>query len=79
MRNHSFEVSEIFKSVFYQSILRTVQLIKCYLESSISKLNNSQVVVERKQSPRVFCKKGVLGNFAKFTGKHQTPVSESLF
>ena len=29
-----------------------------------------------KQQPEVFCKKGVLRNFAKFTGKHQR---QSLF
>ena len=27
----------------------------------------------QKQSPEVFCKKGVLRNFAKFTGKHLYP------
>ena len=31
----------------------------------------------QKQTPEVFCKKGVLRNFAKFTGK--TPVPETLF
>ena len=30
----------------------------------------------QKQSPEVFCKKGVLKNFAKFTGKH---LCQSLF
>ena len=29
-----------------------------------------------KQQPEVFCKKGVLRNFAKFTGKH---LRQSLF
>ena len=31
---------------------------------------------ERNNRPEVFCKKGVLGNFAKFTGKH---LCQSLF
>ena len=30
----------------------------------------------QKQPPEVFCKKGVLGNFTKFTGKH---LCQSLF
>ena len=30
----------------------------------------------RSSRPEVFCKKGVLGNFAKFTGKH---LCQSLF
>ena len=29
----------------------------------------------QKQPPEVFCKKGVLRNFAKFTGKHLCQVS----
>ena len=31
---------------------------------------------DRSSCPEVFCKKGVLGNFAKFTGKH---LCQSLF
>ena len=34
-------------------------------------------VLLQKQPPEVFCKKGVLRNFPKFTGKK--PVIESLF
>ena len=30
----------------------------------------SGCVFTQKQPPEVFCKKGVFGNFAKFTGKH---------
>ena len=39
---------------------------------------NASVEVERNISsrPEVLCKKGVLRNFAKFTGKH---LSQSLF
>ena len=35
-----------------------------------------KVVKYRSSYPEVFCKKGVLGNFAKFTGKH---LWQSLF
>ena len=34
------------------------------------------VVLLQKQPPEVFCEKGVLRNFAKFTGKH---LRQSLF
>ena len=34
------------------------------------------MVTYRSSGPEVFCKKGVLSDFAKFTGK--TPVPESL-
>ena len=33
-------------------------------------------MIYRSSRPEVFCKKGVLGNFAKFTGKH---LCQSLF
>ena len=36
----------------------------------------SKTLKELKQPPEVFCKKGVLRNFAKFTGKH---LCQSLF
>ena len=36
----------------------------------------SETVVQRSSSPEVFCAKGVLKNFAKFTGKH---LCRSLF
>ena len=32
----------------------------------------------QKQPPQVFCKKGVLTNFAKFLGKHQAPPATLL-
>ena len=34
------------------------------------------VEIIRSSRPKVFCKKGVLSNFAKFTGKH---LCQSLF
>ena len=38
--------------------------------------SNHTLTMERSSCPEVFCKKGVLRNFAKFTGKHQC---QSLF
>ena len=46
--------------------------VKYVLKTSCLKKNNKF----QKQSPRVFFKKGVLRNFAKFTGKY---LSQSLF
>ena len=39
-------------------------------------INNYQNKTARSSRPEVFCKKGVLRNFAKFTGKH---LCQSLF
>ena len=39
-------------------------------------LNVLQYIKIRSSRPEVFCKKGVLRNFAKFTGKH---LCQSLF
>ena len=36
----------------------------------------SKIILCQKQPPEVFCKKGVLRNFSKFTGKH---LCQSLF
>ena len=41
-----------------------------------SKLTNDVKETDRSSRPEVFCKKGVLRNFAKFTGKH---LCQSLF
>ena len=38
--------------------------------------NRSEAYLEKQSHPKVFCKKGVLENFAKFTGKH---LCQSLF
>ena len=43
---------------------------------SIPEIGKIAVLLNHKQSPRVLCKKGVLRNFAKFTGKN---LSQSLF
>ena len=35
----------------------------------LQRINNKKVTKRRRRSPEMFCKKGVLKNFAKFTGK----------
>ena len=39
-------------------------------------MESNDIGLYQKQSPEVFCKKGVLKNFAKFTGKN---LYQSLF
>ena len=53
---------------------RTPQLLSCITHTLIFQKNND--VWFRSSRPAVFCKKVVLGNFAKFTGKH---LCQSLF
>ena len=59
--------------------------VKSYLDSSVimfcltpsrSLLVQNQQFNQQKQPPEVFCKKGVLRNFASFTGRHRC---QSLF
>ena len=53
------------------------QQIKCLLEKSLFPLMEISRLFKNKSSlPDVFCEKGVLRNFAKFTGKH---LCQSLF
>ena len=48
-----------------------------YLNQAILKLNHTGLYISiHKHPPEVFCKKGALKNFAKFTGKH---LCQSLF
>ena len=42
----------------------------------LQRINNKKVIKRRSSRPAVFCKKGVIRNFAKFTGKH---LCQSLF
>ena len=42
----------------------------------LQRVNNKKATKRRSSSPEVFCKKGVLRTFAKFTGKQQW---QSLF
>ena len=48
----------------------------CRVSVFTSSTTGSQVCLNQKQPPEVFSKKGVLKNFAKFTGKH---LCQSLF
>ena len=61
------------------NILRTASLGSNFTGSYVKK-ERTQASVDKeilqKQPPDVFCKKGVLRNFAKFTGKH---LCQSLF
>ena len=61
------------------NILRTASLGSNFTGSYVKK-ECTQASVDKeilqKQPPDVFCKKGVLRNFAKFTGKH---LCQSLF
>ena len=54
----------MFSWIFYDEILTNVNQ-NDPLQSDYEKLQN------RSSRPEVFGKKGVLRNFAKFTGKHQ--------
>ena len=42
----------------------------------LQRINNRKVAKRRSRRPAVFCKKGVVRNFAKFTGKQ---LCQSLF
>ena len=42
------------------------------------KRNETWKALIQKQPPEVFCKKGILRNFAKFTGKHMCQKKETL-
>ena len=42
----------------------------------LQRINNKKVIKRRRSRPEVFCKNGVVRNFAKFTGKQ---LYQSLF
>ena len=48
--------------------------VKYFLRTIMVIITTTNII--QKQPPQVFCKKGVLRNFAKFTGKH---LCQSLF
>ena len=55
----------------------TIPLIQFMMEYSKDAIPFLDILIKRKSSPpEVFCKKGVLRNFAKFIGKH---LCQSLF
>ena len=38
-------------------------------KSNLQRINNKKIIKRRRSRPEVFCKKGVVRNVAKFTGK----------
>ena len=54
----------------------SVLLVKTVFRHRKLKTYNTNNTNERSSRPEVFCKKGILRNFAKFTGKH---LCQSLF
>ena len=73
------EYCEIFKSTYFEEHLR-IAASKTWkikvLRTSVLLSWNYLSKYFRNNRPEVFCKKGVLRNFAKFTGKH---LCQSLF
>ena len=59
---------KVFLKVAVPLILLTSKIIYCKISKFVQKYRSSR--------PEVFCKKGVLGNFTKFAGKH---LYQSLF
>ena len=63
-----------FKKLFFQNVLAFIDL---FIDTIISVISSTQIACDvmcvqyvQKQPPEVFFKKGVLKNFANFTGKH---------
>ena len=67
-----FDVSHTFVIHFNKSYFQCSFQIYVNYES-VTKCNNKR---NRSSHPELFCKKGVLGSFTKFTGKH---LSQSVF
>ena len=59
-----------------QKLRRIIQSLQILFSVSAKRLFFSQNVSVRSGCPEVFCKRVVLKNFAKFTGKH---LCESVF
>ena len=53
-------------------MIRSKKLLKAIIKSNL----DCNCISKQKQSLEVFCKKGALRNFAKFTGKH---LCQSIF
>ena len=60
--------------LFITSIYENVKIV--FIKVPLWLINKQNAFRDRSNSPEVFCKKGVLRNFAKFTGKH---VCQSFF
>ena len=64
------------EKVLQQFLWAPINDTKKHLDPALHYLRNKslhqkcQLLTVQKQPPEVFCKKGVLRNFAKFTGKH---------
>ena len=50
-----------------------------YMKNETLKMLKKSVLSFRSSRPEVFCKKGLLWSFAKFTGKHLCPFLRTLF
>ena len=59
-----------------ENLIKFVQDFKTTMEFSNSDSNTDKVKMYRSSHPEMFCKKGILKNFAKFTGKN---LCRSLF
>ena len=71
--------SKKYEYIFYRipsSWLQTIQYICVYRQKTHLILPVLILDEDRSSRPEVFCKKGVLRNFGKFTGKH---LCQSLF
>ena len=72
------------KKLFFQNVLAFIDL---FIDTIISVISSTQIACDvmcvqyvQKQPPEVFFKKGVLINFAGFTGKHRfVPVKLAKF
>ena len=62
--------------VFRHFLLYVFETMLCFLFPKSFNANSTVFLVFRSSLPEVFCKKGVLRNFTKFTGKHKC---QSLF
>ena len=54
-------------------MIRSKKLLRAIIKSNL----DCNCISKQKQSLEVFCKKGALRNFAKFTGKHLCEISEN--
>ena len=74
------ELKSNFWELFEWSSVIRKQPIKLYLKKKFYQVSIKEFIeymaALHKQLPEAFCKKGVLRNFVKFTGKH---LSQSLF
>ena len=77
MKQDSNSFILIFDKVFHyimltctQKLTEVIQILQSIFSASVNRLFFSEDVSVRSSRPDVFCKKGLLKKFAKFTGKH---------